>query len=118
MSNLKHLQKIQVIIQRVVQASNGLIICHKLNKSVFSNLNRHLCVHNFTKGEWMAFASLLKCKKVEKYFKHLILLLHVLLRFLNEDVPVTASGGVISSNHLVQKRCENTSLWPVSRNCS
>ena len=34
----------------------------------------------------------------------------VLLRFLNGDGLVTASGGVISSNHLVQKRCENTSL--------
>lgn len=52
-----------------------------------------------------------------KNSKNSILLLHI-LRFVNEDVSVTASGGVISSNHLVQERCENTSLWPVSRNCS
>lgn len=45
-------------------------------------------------------------------------MLRLLLRFLNDDVLMTASGGVISSNHLVQKMCENTSLWPVSRNCS
>lgn len=61
--------------------------------------------------------SLLKFKEIEKCAKNSILLLCVSLRFLNEDVLVTASGGVISSNHLVPSRCESTSLWPVSRNC-
>lgn len=44
---------------------------------------------------------LLKCKKIEKYFKNLILLLYILLRFLNEDVLVIVFGGVISFNYLV-----------------
>lgn len=40
------------------------------------------------------------------------------VQILNKGVLVTVSSGVTSCKHLVQKRCENTRLRPVSRNQS